>query len=362
LQNTADYEALFLNDTPMMDVRAPVEFTKGAFPCADSRPLMTDEERTLVGTCYKEKGQDSAIELGHELVKGDIKEQRLETWKAFHAQHPNGLLYCFRGGLRSRLTQQALMEAGIDMPFVIGGYKAMRTFLLQQLQQRIAQGNALILSGPTGSGKTEVIHDWKNSIDLEGLANHRGSAFGRTETEQPSQINFENAWSIEWLKRIQTSNAPVLFEDESRLIGRIAVVPEFLALSKTANLVVLKAPVEERIERIRKDYVIRAYESQLSNGTEQAEIYLDDFVRSALTRIKKRLGGERYKTLIATLDDAMIGVKSQNSWQGFDAIIETLLIDYYDPMYTYQFSCKENNKLFEGSHSEILEWLTHKTP
>lgn len=101
--DTSDYLALFLNDAPLMDVRAPVEFSKGSFPGAINAPLMNDEERHRVGICYKEKGQDEAIRLGHQLVAGDIKAQRIEAWRRFTADHPDGYLFCFRGGLRSRL-------------------------------------------------------------------------------------------------------------------------------------------------------------------------------------------------------------------------------------------------------------------
>ena len=97
--NTTDYRELFLNDIPMMDMRAPVEFTKGAFPNAVSLPLMTDIERQKVGTCYKQKGQQAAIELGHQLVSGKVKAARVEAWAAFARANSNGYLYCFRGGL-----------------------------------------------------------------------------------------------------------------------------------------------------------------------------------------------------------------------------------------------------------------------
>lgn len=362
MQTTADYTALFLNDIPMMDVRAPIEFNKGAFPHSVNHPLMDDSEREAVGTCYKKQGQEAAFALGNSLVKGDVKAQRVEAWQQFHQQNPAGLLYCFRGGLRSRVTQQWLGEAGIDMPFVEGGYKAMRQFLLAQLHERISQGNIQVLSGPTGSGKTEVIHEWPQSVDFEGLANHRGSAFGSTGSKQPSQIDFENAWSVRWLKHANKNNTPVLFEDESRMIGHIALLPEYLALSKQAPIIVLIAPLQERIERIRKDYFVHAYQSQLSKGEDVALAYLDGFIRGALTRIKNRLGGERYKNLSALLDSGVIQLLNQGSWSKFDDIIEVLLSDYYDPMYEYQLSAKAKSKIFEGSHQEILDWLSqHKT-
>jgi tRNA 2-selenouridine synthase len=180
LQSITDFKQLFLSDTPMIDVRAPIEFIKGAFPSSINAPLMNDDEREAVGTCYKEHGSDAALELGHQLVFGDVKAQRLHHWKNLTNTHPDGIFYCFRGGLRSRITQQWLNDIGIDRPYVEGGYKAMRTYLLEQLQQRASEGNFLVLSGRTGSGKTEVINDWPHSIDLEGLAKHRGSAFGNT--------------------------------------------------------------------------------------------------------------------------------------------------------------------------------------
>ena len=118
--DTTDYRALFLSPTPMMDMRAPAEFTRGAFPSALSLPLMSDDERAQVGMCYKQQGQDAAIALGHELVSGDLKAQRLAQWKAFTQQHPQGYLYCFRGGLRSQTVQRWLREEGIDYPLITG--------------------------------------------------------------------------------------------------------------------------------------------------------------------------------------------------------------------------------------------------
>lgn len=351
------FSDLFLNDIPMMDVRAPIEFEKGAFPASVNCPLMSDAEREAVGTCYKENGQQAAIALGHQLVQGNVKAQRVASWQSFAEQNPNGILYCFRGGMRSQIVQQWLRETGIEMDYVEGGYKALRQYLIDQLQQRISQGNIYVLSGATGSGKTEVIHRWPHSVDLEGLANHRGSAFGSTGTEQPSQIDFENAWSVDWLKRVHQSAAPVLFEDESRLIGRIAVIPEFLALTKQAPIVHLKASLEERIARIREDYFVNAYQQQLPNGEEAALAYLDNFIRSALNRIQKRLGGERHQQLLAVLDESSALLKSTNQWSRFDTIIEVLLNDYYDPMYNYQYSKKAQQQIAEGDSVEVLEWL-----
>ena len=101
--DTDDFTQLFLTDTPMMDIRAPLEFTKGAFPHTVNLPLMTDAERAKVGTCYKQQGQAAALALGHQLVSGKTQQERLEQWLSFARNNPNGYVYCFRGGLRSRL-------------------------------------------------------------------------------------------------------------------------------------------------------------------------------------------------------------------------------------------------------------------
>ena len=116
----------------MLDTRAPVEFVKGAFPGAVNIPLMNDAEREQIGLRYKQQGQDAAIALGHQLVSGETKAARIRAWADFAHRHPDGCLYCFRGGLRSRIARQWIQEeAGIDYPRVAGGYKAMRGFLLE---------------------------------------------------------------------------------------------------------------------------------------------------------------------------------------------------------------------------------------
>jgi tRNA 2-selenouridine synthase len=357
LQPITDFKQLFLSDTPMIDVRAPIEFIKGAFPSSINAPLMNDDEREAVGTCYKEHGSDAALELGHQLVFGDIKAQRLQQWKNFITEHPDGIFYCFRGGLRSHITQQWLNEVGIDRPYVEGGYKAMRTYLLEQLQQRASEGRFLVLSGKTGSGKTEVINDWPHSIDLEGLANHRGSAFGKTFVPQPTQINFENAWSVAWLKRIHVNDSPVLIEDESRLIGRIVILPEYLEATKLASNILLEAPYEERIARIRRDYFMDAFEHYQKSNPDTSYDLLDEFIRDAILRIKKRLGGDRFTLINSMLDSAIIALRSQNQWSGFDDIINILLSEYYDPIYEYQYQQKNEKTIFKGSHQEIIQWL-----
>src|SRR3546814_508540 len=218
-----DYREIFLSDLPLMDVRAPIEFAKGAFPQALNRPLMDDDERAKVGTCYKQKGNQAAVELGHRLVSGAIKAQRMQAWADFVRDHPDGYLYCFRGGLRSQISQQWLTEAGIDYPRIEGGYKAMRGFLLQTLDSALSECDFILVGGLTGVGKTELLMQLNNAVDLEGHAHHRGSSFGRHATPQPGQIDFENALAIDLLKQRARGTELFVLEEERRMIGSCAL-------------------------------------------------------------------------------------------------------------------------------------------
>ena len=218
--DTEDLRQVFLSGAPMMDMRSPVEFDKGAFPTAVNLPLMSDEERRKVGTLYKIQGQAAAIELGHFLVSGEVKENRLKAWCDFARSNPDGYLYCFRGGLRSQTVQTWLKEAGVDYPLIKGGYKALRRFLIDETDRIATQGDFLIIGGRTGSGKTLLVHDLPTAVDLEGLANHKGSSFGRpVDDTQPTQIAFENALGVDLLRRNERALPRFAWKMKARGLG-----------------------------------------------------------------------------------------------------------------------------------------------
>ncbi len=355
--DTDDFLSLFLNDTPLMDVRAPVEFSKGSFPRAENAPLMNDEERHRIGICYKEKGQDRAIELGHQLVAGDIKAQRIEAWKRFIASYPQGYLFCFRGGLRSRLTQQWIRDAGIDYPLVKGGYKALRRFLIDSLAALITSSDFRILSGRTGTGKTRVLQQLPNPVDLEGLANHRGSSFGRQVTPQPSQIDFENRLAVAMLKATHRVGGPIYLEDESRLVGRCALPDTLRQRMSEAPLMVLEQPMEERISIIREDYVeIMLADYSARDGEVAGWQNFQDYLLSALDRIRKRLGGERHQQLRNRMVAALDQQQHNGDTSGHNEWIRALLEEYYDPMYDYQLRQKEGRIVVQGDPATIVDW------
>ena len=237
-----DLQRLLLTDTPLIDTRAPIEFARGSLPTAVNLPLMTDSEREQVGTCYKQHGQKAAIDLGHQLVQGDVKAERIAAWADFAKTHPTGALYCFRGGLRSSIAQQWLHESGIEYPRVKGGYKSLRRWLIEYTDQTFASATLLFVGGRTGAAKTRVLNEGNagqpipGSVDLEGLAHHRGSAFGRRTTEQPTQISFEMGLGVALLKHKQRPHPCLILEDEGRLIGRCALPLSLQAAKKNCGL------------------------------------------------------------------------------------------------------------------------------
>lgn len=352
-----DFHTLFLNDIPLLDVRAPVEFTKGAFPASINYPLMSDEERHLVGIRYKEAGQQRAIELGAELVTPSLRAERIKQWKQFAKQHPEGALYCFRGGLRSRITQQWLTEAGVQLPLVVGGYKAMRTFLIQSLEDHCESMNVILVGGRTGNGKTLLIKQLGNTLDLEGLANHRGSSFGNLGEEQPSNIDFENAVSVELMKLSKNGISQLFLEDEARLIGRVCIPEVLVKAMQGAHIVILECDMPTRIRNCMDDYVfdlLNRYVAQL--GQFEGFTAFRNHHRNSLSRIQKRFGLENYLCALELLESAMDKHENLDDVSGYEVFIEMLLSDYYDPMYDYQLNKKLDRVIFKGNANEILDW------
>ena len=360
--NRADLREIFLHDVPMMDVRAPVEFTKGAFPGVINLPLMNDVERQKVGTRYKEDGQQAAIELGHRLVSGELKEARLEAWADFARRYPEGLLYCFRGGLRSQITQQWLKsEAGIEYPRVMGGYKAMRSFLIEVTDQAVAQCDFVLVGGLTGSGKTEVLQQIDNGLDLEGHANHRGSSFGKHATPQPGQIDFENRLAVDILKKRARQHDQFVVEDEGRIVGSRAVPLELFRAMQEAPLVWLEDSFDSRVERILKDYVTDlCAEFVAVQGVETGFAAYAERLKQSLASIVRRLGGERYQRLAAIMDGALAEQGRSGAVDLHRGWISGMLSEYYDPMYAFQRDSKNARVEFAGDQGAVVEYLRQR--
>lgn len=331
---------------PFIDLRAPGEFLTGAVPGATSLPILLDEERHQVGLTYREQGQAAAVALGQSLVSGSVREARLAGWQAFIAEHPTAWLYCWRGGLRSETAQDWLRAAGTAVERVPGGFKALRQRCLALLDSAPGAKPWLVLGGRTGTGKTVVLGEVAGGIDLEGLANHRGSAFGGALSPQPTPVSFENALAVDWLNH---DHAYLLLEDESRTIGRLAVPPAWHAEMQTAPLVILETDLASRARHIEAEYV----HEPLAEGQSEADLFAR--LQGSLDRINRRLGGLRHRQ-VSELLKAGFANGEHSAW------IERLLSWYYDPMYDYQLAKKEARIILRGDRKAVREFLEGYQP
>ena len=352
-----DLRSLFDQDTPLMDVRAPIEYQTGAIPTACNHPILDDDQRHEIGLCYKQQGQQAAIERGLTLIDATGKQQRTLAWHQYATQHPEGALYCFRGGLRSKISQQWLYEAtGIRYPRIHGGYKAIRHHLIQQLDDDVQQMRPIIIAGRTGVGKTLLIQRLKPQLDLEQLAYHRGSAFGQHAKPQPSQVNFENALSIALHKLTQSEQSYFVSEDESRNIGARHIPTTFYTTYSQAPLIELQATIEQRIAITQQTYVqdtLAEYEQWF--GPSKGFDTWAERLNNSLARIQKRLGGVNYKKIHQALSYAINQHHQDTSHhQGW---IRPLLLNYYDSMYQYQLDRKQHRIIFRGDQQAVYDYL-----
>lgn len=353
-----DFEKIVSLEVPLIDVRAPIEFEKGAFKNAVNLPIMNDEERHLVGICYKEKGNDEAVKLGHQLVSGEIKQARIEAWKSFMEQHPDAMLYCFRGGQRSEISQRWLTEAtGKEIYRLKGGFKAFRNYLLEALEPSNLTGTPILLGGCTGVGKTILLRQLQNGIDLEHIANHRGSSFGKYLTPQPTQINFENDLAYALIQHRLKGYRYLILEDEGRNVGRCNIPKPLADYWKQSDLIIMEAPLQERIKNTLEEYVLQAQRLYLEENKEQGLEEWAEYIRESLKRIKNRLGGDRYNFVLDIFEQAFREQLITGQTQLHENWLEILLRDYYDPMYYYQIEKTKSNIIYTGNMEEVYAYI-----
>ncbi len=302
-----------MKEGTVLDIRTPAEYREGRLPGAISLPLFSDEERVIVGTLYKQQGRNQAVLKGLELVGPKLKSFVLQANK-----HNGALfLYCWRGGMRSNSMAWLLETAGREVFVLDGGYKAYRT----HCRELITKGLKLImLSGPTGSGKTEILLQMASLghqvLDLEGLANHRGSSFGgigqppQPGTEQFTNLIFEKISGFDLTR-------PIWVEGESQNIGKVFILDELFSQMNCCPTIRIDPPKSERIERLVRDYAcFPAEELQLS-----------------IEKISKRLGGKDTKD---TLDALQAG--------NYRKVVDITLA-YYDKTYDFSMARRETKMI-----------------
>jgi tRNA 2-selenouridine synthase len=306
---------------PIMDVRSPSEYAHAHMKNAYSLPLFTDEERKVVGTAYKQQGKQPAIKLGLKYfgVKMTSMVNEVEALLASSSDPENKvvLVHCWRGGMRSAGVAWLLDLYGYTVYTLVGGYKAYRNWVLEQFTLTYSFNT---LGGYTGSGKTETLHALsqlkEHIIDLEGLAHHKGSAFGNLgQPTQPSQEQFENllAHSLHAVKS-NNEQTTIWLEDESRRIGLVNIPTLLFEQMRRSPLFFMDIPFAQRLEFILKGY----------GGFEK------DKLMSAILRIKKRLGGLETKNAINFLIEDDV----KNSF--------AILLKYYDKLYEKGANNREN--------------------
>jgi len=274
----------------IIDVRSPAEFEHAHIPHALNLPLFDDEQRAMIGTTYKKQSREAAIKAGLPLFGTKMLPmiETVEAWikdrqKENDLTKPTIYVHCWRGGMRSAAVAWLLDLYGYKVIQLTGGYKAYRNWVLAQFT--IAY-RLKVLGGYTGSGKTEILQalDKRNYavIDLEGLAHHKGSAYGAIgQLPQPSQEMFENIVA-EKLFEVNKKQKSIWIEDESQRIGTVLIPTPLFHLMRNSTCYFMKIPFEQRL-----NFIVEGYGS-----------FDQKSLIEATMRIQKRLGGLETKTAV----------------------------------------------------------------
>ena len=292
----------------IIDVRTPLEYAEDHLPGAFNVPILTNEERVEIGTIYKQQGSQRARIRGMELTCGRFAAMTREA--AVHADGRPILVYCWRGGMRS-LSMGILIEScGYPVVQLRGGYKAFRNHVVSYFEEFNPPAPLIVIHGMTGNGKTTFINGLDSNkwtvIDLEGLARHRGSAFGSLGLgDQPTQKQFDTMlWNA---MRHAPSGKPIVLEGESQRIGRITLPGNFYTVMAASCKVWCNVSVDTRVARLAEEYARQEYRESMAE---------------ALDRIRKKLGGTQYAALKEMLE----------KWD-VAGVARGLIELYYDKLY-----------------------------
>jgi tRNA 2-selenouridine synthase len=295
----------------VIDVRSPSEFEHAHIPNAFSLPLFNDEERAIVGTTYKQKSREQAIKIGLPFFGNKMLPmvESVEKWVSDFqnknkTEHTTIYVHCWRGGMRSAAVAWLLDLYGFKVCQIIGGYKAYRNWVLQQFEKPYKLN---VIGGYTGSGKTEILKELLKQkhtvIDLEGLASHKGSAFGAIgQDKQPSQEMFENKLAT---ALFAFADQTILIEDESQRIGTVMLPTPFFKLLRNSEGYFIKIPFESRL-----DFIVQEYGG-----------FKPEDLMAATYRIQKKLGGLETKLAINHIVEKDIKAAFH------------ILLSYYDKLY-----------------------------
>jgi tRNA 2-selenouridine synthase len=309
---------LELTSTLIVDTRSPAEFDQGRIPGAINIPLLENEERAIVGTLYKQKGPISARQKGLEIVSGKLADM-VGKISDLLAKKPGATLviYCWRGGMRSQSFVTILELMDIHSVQLVGGYKSYRQYVLNRLNNFIIQPPMIVLCGSTGTGKTTLLQLLAKRgypvIDLEKLANHRGSAFGQIGLGKSSTAQNFDAELLQTLCRYDA--APyVLIECESKRVGNVYLPEALHSAMKAGQKILVRASRATRVQRLIEEYT----DTLKINNPE---------ILSCIASLEKRLGRKKTSQLMLEYEAGNLRL-----------VTEVLLSSYYDPLYGYEDS------------------------
>jgi tRNA 2-selenouridine synthase len=313
LQQAAQY--------PVFDVRCPSEYARGHIPGAHNLPFFSDEERHEIGILYKQQGRTCAFMRGLEIVGPRLAEYIVRVRSHTDSRHI--LIHCWRGGMRSESLSWLLDKAGFRVGLLKGGYKAYRKYVMTGFETPL---RLLVLGGMTGSGKTEILHNLQRRrqqiLDLEGLAHHKGSAFGAVDNiAQPTTEQFEN--DLFDAMRVLDPGQTIWIEDESRKIGHVSVPEGLFRQMREALVMRIQVSRQARVTRLCSDYGAVSPE-KLGN---------------AVRAISKRLGGERTRIALEAIA------------AGDYATATHALLDYYDKTYQFGLSKRHPDSIIDLDHA-----------
>lgn len=333
-------EALKLKDVCIVDVRSEAEYEDGSIPGAVNVPLFTNEERAKIGTTYKQIGAEEAKRLGLEIA--GPKLSALYEKISNLSQNKDIVLYCWRGGMRSKYATSILNTLGLKVMRIQGGYKAYRRYVNRYFDRECIPHKSIVLHGLTGVGKTMILKKLQQlglpALDLEGIAKHRGSAYGKIGLPpSPSQKDFE-AQIVDVLSAAERKGI-ILVECESRRVGKLIVPPALMASMAKGYRILLYASMEHRVERIIEDYT-----SGPDCNVEKLQF--------STKLLKKSLGNKTVEELNQKIAE-----------KRFDEVIPYLLHHYYDPLYKYPDGPSEDYDLsvncnnLDQASAEIAQWV-----
>jgi tRNA 2-selenouridine synthase len=315
-------QSLDLKNSIYIDARTKEEYQEATIPGAVNIELLDHQERKIIGTIYKQQNPKKAKLKGVELVSPKIPDLIAEV-NQLAQEYDNLIIFCSRGGLRSKSLAEFSDLAGIEVYRLKDGYKGYRHYIIDKLDNYQFKGEIVVLHGNTGVGKTYILKEMKklgaNIIDLEGIANHRGSAFGSIGLNEPYNQKYFESLLWEALKKKDQPAGYIFVEAESRRVGH-SVIPKFFHKKmKAGEDILIKASLEKRVENIYLEY-IKDIESNQQKFIER--------VLESLTAIKKyiikKAGKKAYFSLLELAENGE-----------FRKLTKILLESYYDPMYEH---------------------------